>query len=147
MRNVSVGLVFALVSSIATGCAATAKQVEVKGGNEDLVRLAGDWEGQYQGTDSGRTGAIKFSLQVGRHTADGEVFLGGAPLKITFVEVDGGQISGRIDPYTDPTCACQVKTEFLGMLKGDVVDGTFTSEVIRDGTTMHGNWSVARKDG
>ena len=59
--------------------------------------------------------------------------------------VEDGQVSGRIDPYTDPVCDCQVKTEFLGLLKGDIVDGTFTTEMIEDGKTMRGNWSVARK--
>jgi hypothetical protein len=146
MRNAFVGLVFSLACSVAAGCAASAKQVEVKGATADLVTLAGEWEGQYEGTDTGRTGSIKFSLQVGRHTADGEIYLAqNQPLKITFVEVENGQVSGRIDPYTDPVCSCEVKTEFLGLLKGDVVDGTFTTEMIKDGKTMRGNWSVARK--
>ena len=141
MRKLFVGLVLSL-----SACAATAKQVEVKGGNEDLVKLAGNWEGQYEGLDSGRTGAIKFNLEVGRHTADGEVFLGGnTPLKITFVQVEGGQVNGRIDPYTDPTCNCMVRTEFEGLFRGDSVDGTFTTKVLPDGKELRGNWQVARK--
>ena len=141
MRKLFVGLVLSL-----SACAATAKQVEVKGGNEDLVKLAGNWEGQYEGLDSGRTGAIKFSLEVGRHTADGEVFLGGnQPLKISFVQVEGGQVNGRIDPYTDPTCNCTVRTEFEGLFRGDSVDGTFVTKVLPDGKELRGNWQVARK--
>jgi hypothetical protein len=145
MRNVLVGLVLAATCSL-TACAGAAQQVEVKGGNADLVSLAGEWEGQYEGTDSGRNGTIKFSLEVGRHTADGQVFLSGnTPLAISFVEVDQGQISGRIDTYVDPACNCKVRTEFLGLLKGDVVDGTFTSMMLENGQQLRGNWSVVRK--
>jgi len=148
MKNAFVALTLSLACTLATGCAASAKQVEVKGGNDDLIKFAGDWEGQFEGIDTGRTGTIKLSFQVGRHTADGEVTLAGStPLKISFIEVDGGQISGRVDPYTDPSCNCEVTTEFLGFVKGDVVDGTFTSEMIRDGKQLRGNWSMARKDG
>lgn len=145
MRNAFVGLVFAVACSL-TACAGAAQQVEVKGANADLMALAGEWEGQYEGTDSGRNGTIHFALQVGRHTADGEVRLGGeTPLKISFVEVERGQVSGRIDTYTDPACQCLVRTEFLGLMRGDSVDGTFTSMMLESGQQLRGNWAVIRK--
>ena len=145
MKNGLVGLVFALSAA----CAGTAQQVELKGKNDELVKLVGNWEGQFEGIDSGRSGRIKFSLELGRHTADGEVVMdpATAPLKITYVQVRGGQVTGQLEPYTDPRCRCTVETEFLGTLNGDVVDGSFTTRSVSGGPEQHGNWSMSRKDG
>ena len=54
--------------------------------------LAGDWQGEYQGKESGRSGTVSFSLAIGRHIAEGEVVMSGStPLKIEFVQIKGGQ--------------------------------------------------------
>jgi len=122
-----------------------AQSVEVKGGEGDLAALAGHWEGDYTGTESGRSGPVTFDLELGRHTADGTVLMGGeTPLKIQFVAVEGGQLSGKIEPYTDPACSCEVQTEFVGTLNGDAITGSFTTEVAGMGE-QHGEWSVVRK--
>ena len=125
-------------------CGGGQKEVAVKGTDSELVKIAGDWEGEYQGRDSGRKGPVKFSLQLGRHIAEGEVFMGGeTPLKIQFVEIDGGQLKGTIAPYTDPNCSCEVTTSFLGTLANDTVSGTFETSV--QGQTQVGTWNVRRK--
>jgi len=94
-----------------TACGGGQKEVAVEGSDTELVKLAGDWEGDYKGVESGRTGPVKFSLQVGSHVAEGEVFMGGqTPLKIEFVQIKGGQVKGTIAPYNDPRCNCQVAT-------------------------------------
>lgn len=117
----------------------------MKGGDMDLARLAGDWQGSYKGIESGREGPVTFSLALGRHTADGTVLLGGTnPLKISFVGVSHDKISGKIEPYTDPSCGCQVQTEFVGTLATDEIDGTFTTTVIGKQLEQHGTWSVKR---
>src|SRR5262249_8872543 len=122
---------YALLFVLATACGGAAAQIEMKGGDPDLALIAGDWKGNYEGQDSGRTGNIDFSLQRGRHTADGTVFMGPAhtPLKISFVKVQRGTISGTIEPYTDPSCGCQVQTEFLGTVGSNQIGGTFTTKV------------------
>lgn len=126
-------------------CAGAQHPVEVKGGDADLVSLAGDWTGSYTGIESGRSGPVSFSLELGRHTADGKVLLDGAtPLAIQFVAIEGGQVSGKIVPYTDPTCHCEVDTDFIGSLDGDSITGTFTTVATGHGE-QHGEWSVARK--
>jgi hypothetical protein len=141
LRTYAVATVFAFGA-----CGGANTQVEVKGGDPDLASLAGNWEGNYQGQESGRTGTIKFALELGRHTADGEVFMGGSntPLQISFVAVQKGQISGKIQPYTDPSCTCQVETEFLGDVVGNIIDGTFTTKVVANGVEQHGTWKVTR---
>lgn len=127
-------------------CAGSKKDVEVKGGDPELARLAGSWEGEYQGNESGRSGPITFSLELGRHTATGEVLMGGAtPLEIEFVSVEKGMIAGTIAPYTDPTCACEVETRFLGTLTSEAIEGTFETRVSATGQTQGGTWRVARR--
>lgn len=137
----------AVSSAALVACGGAGQQVEVKGGDKDLVAIAGDWEGSYTGTESGRTGPVSFSLQLGRHTAEGTVLMGGeTPLKIKFVAIEGGQVSGTIDPYTDPTCSCEVVTEFIGIQDGDVITGSFTTTAVAQGIEQRGEWSVTRKN-
>jgi hypothetical protein len=145
MKSILLALALAASTSLAA-CSSSASQVEMKGGETDLAQLAGDWEGSYTGTDSGRSGPVSFSLQLGRHTADGTVLMGGAtPLKIQFVAVDDGRISGKIDPYTDPACSCEVQTEFSGTLADGIISGSFTTKVAGQPVEQHGEWSVVRK--
>jgi hypothetical protein len=133
-----------LVLAVLAACGGSQKDVAVKGEDSDLMKIVGDWEGDYQGRDSGRKGPVKFSLQLGRHIAEGEVFMGGeTPLKIQFVEIEGGQLKGTIAPYTDPNCACEVQTTFLGTLANDTVSGTFETKVKDQVQT--GTWSIRRK--
>jgi hypothetical protein len=133
-------------AAMLTACGGSQKDVEVKGAETDMARLAGEWEGTYEGNESGRSGTAKFSLQLGRHTAEGEVYMGGdTPLKIQFVEVEGGKIEGTIAPYTDPNCSCEVQTTFLGTLEGDTISGMFSTKIGATGQIQTGTWSVTRK--
>ena len=134
------------------GCASSGSAVHVKGPTGDLVRLAGEWEGSYEGKQSQRVGTIVFDLGAGRHSAEGQVYMYTTPdktgtptaLKIRFVSVSENQVTGKIEPYMDPRCNCQVETEFNGELSGDVIDGTYTTHIA--GTDQTGRWSVYRKD-
>jgi len=145
MKYGFVGLVFVLTAA----CGGAVQQIELKGKNDELVKLAGDWEGKFEGIDSGRSGKITFSFELGRHTAEGEVLMDPAlaPLKVSFVRVKGSAVMGQLEPYTDPRCKCTVQTEFLGTVEGNMVDGSFTTRPIDGGPEQHGNWSMSRKDG
>ncbi len=126
-------------------CGGGQQDVAVNGSDLDLARIQGDWEGTYSGTDSGRSGPVKFSLQLGRHTADGEVVMNGAtPLKIEFVNIKKNEVKGTIAPYTDPTCSCEVSTTFTGTLGDNAIDGTFETKVSKTGQVQGGTWSVTR---
>jgi hypothetical protein len=134
------------LSAVVTGaCGGTTSEVPVKGNDSQLVGIAGEWVGEYKGTESGRTGPVSFSLGVGRHTAEGTVRMGGqTPLKIQFVSVESGDIHGTMEPYTDPACDCQVETTFVGTQNGNRIDGTFTAKMVASGTEQHGTWGVTR---
>src|SRR5688500_14608743 len=109
--------------AILAACGGGQREVAVKGPDNELVKLVGTWEGSYQGTDSGRSGPISFALQLGQHSAEGEVRMSGTtPLKIEFVQVKAGQIRGTIAPYTDPACTCEVETTFLGNRTGESIN-------------------------
>jgi hypothetical protein len=145
--------IITLVSALLlSACAASANQVNVKGADKDIVLLAGEWSGDYKGLDSGREGKIVFNLTLGRHTAEGEVLMYAKDrnepraLKIQFVKVDDNRISGRVGPYVDPQCACEVETEFLGDVEGDVIDGTFVTRIAALNVEQAGRWSVQRND-
>ncbi|MBC7976001.1 MAG: hypothetical protein H7138_13600 [Myxococcales bacterium] len=126
-------------------CGGGQREVAVKGPDNELVKLVGTWEGDYHGDDSGRSGPISFGLQLGQHSAEGEVRMGGTtPLKIDFVQIKAGQIRGTIAPYTDPGCSCQVETTFLGTRAGESISGMFETKVGATGQIQTGSWKVAR---
>jgi hypothetical protein len=136
----------AFVLVLAASCGGGQKEVAVKGNEVELARLAGDWEGEYKGNESGRTGPVSFSLQIGRHVAEGEVKMGGTtPLKIEFVQIKGDQVKGTIAPYRDPNCDCEVETSFLGNFGGDTINGMFETKIGATGQIQTGTWAVTRK--
>lgn len=140
-------------SLVVTACGSSASQVQVKGDDNAVIALAGEWEGTYTGADPGRQGTIHFHLTVGRHTAEGNVLMRPAgavekpqPLQIRFVEVDdGGTVSGKIGPYRDPQCHCMMEAEFIGKLSGDVIEGLFTTSQDGGKLSQQGRWSAHRK--
>jgi len=166
MRN-SIGCCLLLVL-LTCGCATTQPAVPVQGSSADLSQLAGQWSGEYTGDASGRRGVITFQLAAGADTAQGDVIMfpqqryttrlvddsrktGSMPtpqgLTIRFVRAEAGQVSGQLDPYTDPECQCTVTTRFEGRLKGDVIEGRYTSHREGRADALHGEWKVKRKRG
>jgi hypothetical protein len=140
------GMKYLFALAVLAACGGTQKEVAVQGSDLDLARVAGDWEGEYKGADTGRSGAVSFSLAVGSHTAEGQVVMNGAtPLKIAFVKIKNNEVKGTIAPYTDPACSCEVETTFLGTAENDTIDGTFESKVSKTGQVQTGTWSVTRK--
>src|SRR4030095_5789996 len=157
------GALLALLLSIR--CATTPAAVPVEGAPADLSALAGDWEGEYSSQATGRLGSIVFKLVPGEGQARGDVLMiprgsndpyrprtggeGPAPagasqlLTIRFVRAEGRKVSGVLDPYWDPDCECEVNTTFVGTVRGDTIEGTFTSE--RAPGRVFGNWKVSRK--
>ncbi len=147
----------------ATACATTPSPVPVSG---DLAALEGEWGGEYDGLESGRSGSIVFTLVAGSTTAHGDVLmvpLGSlqalrpaseigqegdrvAPrvLTISFVQADDGWIRGTLDPYRSPDCGCTLVTTFSGSLTGNRITGTYVTRH-QDGTFETGKWNVRRR--
>lgn len=159
--SVSVGLFGFLVA-----CGGSQSPVPVVGHAADISKLAGEWIGEYSSVETGRSGSITFSLKAGSDTAVGDVvmtprFAAAGPavptgqavpsqvvspaIDIKFVRVTGGQVSGALAPYTDPTCNCPLHTTFVGRLVGDTLSGTYTSRHENASDTQQGRWRVVRE--
>jgi hypothetical protein len=165
-RTLACGAFVALMLGMA-GCATVPAHVPVSGSASDVAQLAGDWSGEYWGGPSGRSGSITFQLGAGSDTAHGSVNMvarsatgvtstprtvageaGGTTvqeLTVTFVHAEGGGVTGRLDAYTDPACNCAAYTTFDGRIKGDVVEGTFSTSHGAGSSVATGKWKVKRK--
>jgi hypothetical protein len=155
------------VGALAAACGSPGTPVPVVGTPLDLQRLAGEWVGEYSSVQTGRSGSIIFHLIAGTDSATGDVVMdpvvwgwrarppepnqpGAVPgrlpqaISIRIVRVTGNQVTGRLAPYTDPTCDCPLYTRFEGRLTADTLDGTYTSRHQAGGTTQSGRWRVVR---
>lgn len=154
-----------LVGLLASACSGVGAPVPVSG---DTGILEGEWEGTYSSDQSGRSGHIFFWLDTGTDTARGEVVMyppsaqgisapfdrSGPPeidrprsevLNIRFIRAEGGIVNGRLEPYRDPQCGCQLTTVFRGILKGDTLSGSFRSWHEEMQRWTEGTWHTVRK--
>lgn len=155
-----------MLAAALVGCGGSQAAVPVVGRAADVSQLTGEWYGEYSSVESGRSGSIVFKLVAGADSATGNVVMTpqwvtrqgniptqpsasaqpiSQPLSIRFVRVSGGQVSGALDPYPDPNCGCTLHTTFIGRLRSDTLEGTYTSlhEQTRD--VQKGRWRVVRK--
>lgn len=160
-------LPLSLLCVAAARCASTPAAVPIQATPAEISALAGHWEGEYSSKATGRLGSIVLDLIAGEDHAHGDVLMiprgsnqpyrpargsgGQSPgpgeatqlLKIRFIRAEGGRLSGTLDPYWDPDCNCEVTTMFVGEVRGDTVEGTFTSE--RTAGRVFGTWHAKRK--
>lgn len=169
MRGMAKWSAFMVVAAISIGsCLGGQPPVPVAG---DLMLLAGQWDGEYGGRESGRHGSIVFTLAAGADTAFGDVLmiprawelppgppsgdpdapgrpLGQAPqaIKIAFVRSANRMVEGQLAPYRDPECGCQLVTTFTGRLvTPDRFEGTFVSLHLEMGKETRGWWRATRR--
>lgn len=153
----------ALVALLGIGCASTGpRHIPVMGAPGDVSQLAGEWDGDYSSMMSQRYGTIYFSLRAASDTAVGQIMMipranpnptTGAPstagpsqsLTIRFVHTIGDSVTGVLDPYTDPSCACTVQTTFNGRAHGEDISGTYRTQRPGGGQAVEGQWSVHRR--
>lgn len=161
----------ALVAWALSGCttASPAPAVPVKGSGSARARLVGRWEGEYRSADTGRTGTIvfEFSGSVGRgdvlmmpagskepirpahpEKTEGaeDTLLKLQVLHIRLIETSEEALSGLLDTYVDPDCLCEIQTSFNGVIRGDRIEGSFTSRpVVSGGPEATGRWFVTRR--
>ena len=151
----------------ASSCASSMPApVPVSGSPAQIQALAGTWTGNYSSAATGRDGTIRFILAAGSDTAHGDVFMvprkptQGTPprngvvvnlpptpstLHIAFVHAAGDSVIGTLDPYPDPNCGCTLATWFEGRLRGDRIQGKYTSRNTETGERTFGEWSVRRQ--
>ena len=151
-----------------TACGASHSPVPLVGTSGDTNALTGEWAGEYSSGESGRSGSITFKLRSAGDSAFGDVVMIpsglGRPVKpynegqiaqpnaappstlltIRFVRVEQGRVSGTLDPYADPQTGERLFTTFVGDLKGNSIEGTYTTR-LQSGVTQTGRWSVLRR--
>ena len=167
MRSgVRVGVSVLVIGSL--GCASNPPPVEVAGSEAGQHQLLGEWFGSYSNPQGNRDGTIWFILTEGDSIAHGEVVMipdrSGVPplradritqadwerlnpqaIRISFVHVSDGVVSGELAPYRDPDCGCLLTTRFEGLIEGDRIHGEFVSEGdSRFHQTQRGEWEVER---
>lgn len=166
MVRASLGILLSAAALVA--CATeTHEAIPLSGSPADVEALAGEWIGEYHSYDeSGRSGTILFRLEAGQDTAHGDVLMhltgretaeiiplttdpwaNVAPdqlLSVTFVRAAGGTVFGRLDPYDDPVCGCEIKTTFTGRIQGNLIEGSYTSEHVSGADRTTGRWRVVR---
>ena len=149
------------IVTTAAGCHATVSPVPVQGTIEQLV---GEWSGDYFSTETGRRGSIMFRLEAGKDSAQGDVLLTPDPghtapskldepwwktssqvLRISFVRCDVDEVSGWMQPYTDPESGELTHAEFTGYIRHDTLRGRYVAlgETSKKRTT--GTWTVIRQ--
>lgn len=154
------------------GCTFVAPAVPVQGTPAALELLSGEWWGEYVGDrEHDRRGTIAFKLIAGEDHAHGDVLMvprdtvrpyepyrddesgrrtaepvsASRVLSIRFVAAGDGFVRGALDPYWDPDRRTEATATFRGRLRGDTIEGTFTT-TYADGTpATGGRWTVARK--
>ena len=155
-----------LVAAIAVAaCRYQPARVALQGSPPEIAALAGEWNGEYSGAQSGRSGSITLRITAGGDSAYGDVVMvantgqrlvaahdpkehmaharSADVLHVAFVRVAAGQVSGMLEPYVAPDCQCRVTTSFTGTVQGNVVEGTFVTRGPA-GLEQAGRWRVTR---
>jgi hypothetical protein len=163
-RSLIVGA--SLVAAAAVGaCRSQPSLVPLQGSPPEIAALAGEWSGEYGGAQSGRSGSIVLRITAGGDTAYGDVVMvantGQRPvaahdarehqaharsaevLRVAFVRVGAGQVSGVLEPYVAPDCQCRVTTSFSGTVRDNVIEGTFVTRGA-GALEQSGRWRVSR---
>ena len=153
------------VAILFLGCAYRPDPVPVAGSASAIQNLAGTWVGEYQGTESGRSGSITFIISARGDSAFGDVMMmsganttalrpvhgaeahmahvrSSSALRIDFVAVSDGGLSGSLESYIAPDCNCQVTTTFTGRQRDNTIEGTFVTR--GSNVEQRGTWRVTR---
>ena len=153
---------------VLAACATKSTPIPLAADPQNLDALVGKWSGEYSSDATGRSGSIIFKLGAGRDTAFGDVVMvpraasqmqGAADraqavtvkqssevLTVRFARVEGGSVSGVMNPYTDPSCSCTVQTTFTGRFTDpNTIEGTFTTTGATSTGQQNGRWKVKRE--
>lgn len=164
-------LLGALIATVALSCARTHEPQArpLSGPPADLRLLQGEWVGTYHSyQEHGRSGALLFRIDAGddeevsgcalmrmagRETAealpmDGDLW-GHIPperlISVTFVHAADGTVRGTLGTHWDPVCGCELRTVFIGRIRGNTLEGTYTSEHLNGAEPHNGRWRVTRR--
>ncbi len=158
----------AAAATLLMSCASHPPETQVTASDFDLNPLVGEWRGAYSSAQTGRTGTIALTLRAGESSATGNVVMiprpdssltpaerellanVGAPgrsvIKMKFIRKEGGNLTGTLEPYQDPDCACRVITTFQGTFRdARTIEGTFSTVPSQPGSSVTGGtWKITR---
>jgi hypothetical protein len=164
------GMLLTALAVTAAGCSWRQTPVPIIANGGAVSALVGEWSGEYDSRDTGRSGTIIFRLKSANDSAYGDVLMTPGthvvhvaespadrvvppvqismePLQIRFVELEGSRVFGTLEPYRDPECGCAVTTTFEGRFTNEsTIEGTFMT---RGSDFSHqlarGKWKVTRR--
>ena len=149
-------------------CQYRSTPIQLQGEPAAIAALTGDWNGEYWNilSPTARRGALHVFVGAGADSTFGDVTMFtpmgqllrpadegeqhrahtrlAQSLRIDFVRVAGGAVTGTLEPYIAPDCNCVVSTTFTGKLAGDSIVGTFATRG-KDGSSRDGQWRMVRK--
>ena len=129
---IRISLALTLATSL-VACASSGKLAPLNAQTTDVMKHEGTWSGSFEGD---LNGDLSFVLTAGRRTAqaDGALASGESkkPLRFAEISIEGSTFRAVGKPYKDAECDCQVRTEFSGIIQGDIITGTVVHE--RDGS-------------
>jgi hypothetical protein len=160
-RPIVIVLAIAVVAASIAGCASKPPDIALTSSDFDLNPLVGEWRGNYTNPVAGRSGTIAFTLRAGESAASGNVVMipnsadsslssaaavARSVLKVSFIRKEGKMVLGKLDPFRDPFCACQVTTTFDGAFTdAGTIEGTFVTVASEPGHPVTGGtWKVTR---
>ena len=161
----------ALTLAVGTaGCSWRRTPVPVFSETGSTALLVGDWSGEYNSKESGRSGSITFSMESEKDTAYCDVVMVPKvhnvrimtqerpdvpavkpealvePLRVRFIRLGDGRLSGTLDPYTDPECGCRVTTTFEGRFTdAKTIKGSYITRGSGLPRAYSGEWKVVRQ--
>ena len=160
----------AAISLLAVGFGWRRTPVPVYSETGSTALLVGTWSGEYSSRETGRSGSITFEMASEKDTAYCDVVMvpkvhtfqiathdrpdvqiakteaNTPPLKIRFIRLGDGRVSGTLDPYTDPDCSCRVVTTFEGRItSANTIEGTYITRGAGVNQSSTGQWKVKRQ--
>ena len=159
------------IAAATSACSTQSATVPARIDPTSIPLLTGEWTGTYESPIKSRSGLITFQLEQDADSTicRGEVLMiprnTGMPVRpvaghrpgtdqpvhtprllvIESIQVRGGRISGRMEPYEDPETLHPVRTSFEGHITGETIRGTLSSIDDVTGERFLGSWSVTRK--
>jgi hypothetical protein len=152
------------------GCSWRRTPVPVFSETGSTALLVGEWSGDYNSQETGRSGSISFSMASEKDTAYCDVVMVPKvhnvrittterpdvplvkpeamvePLRVRFIRLGEGKLNGTLDPYTDPECNCRVTTTFDGQfVNADTIKGTYITRGSGLPRGYSGTWKVVRQ--
>jgi len=68
-------------------------------------------------------------------------------LKLRFIRLGEGRVTGTLEPYKDPDCGCMVTTTFEGKFLGtNTIGGTYVTTGFGFHQETGGRWKVTRQN-